>query len=1393
MNTLFQLLENPVAIYLGWVLVHSIWIGFVATILGAAATSFMSSRQAAARHNVLLAALLAILPAAILWHAISRPSPTLTAARSESLETKREPTTQESIAPINDIEGKPVLPVATGLGPGEVPAELSPESPEAVEHGVDRTVDREEANTSGLPSPVSLTVIVEPWLPAIVLGWLAGICLITTRTSLAWRRTRRDLLLGRSQPSEQVLDLAQRIRKTLGIRAVVRVFESSIAQVPASIGFLRPIVILPASLLTELSAMEIEAILAHELAHVRRADFLVNLMQVAFETLLFFHPAVWWLGSRIRWEREHACDDIALNVTNDRVGYAKALTETAAHAKRNASTLAMTADGGQSTHSRPFTARIRRIIAVDSVPGRFQPWGPLLLLGLLAALLVPFAAPTVPLQTPSPSPTPEITAAADPFVSGVVVNTDGAPIAGATVRLSRTPVPYLTRFEALAQTETDTDGQFRIVDVKVPQSGRPVPLKLIITAPNYGVHWDTISEPQQDVKISLQPQAAFTGKLILSGKPVSNASIRVLHVMSIEALKDIDIQAGSFPSRHKAYIDLEGLRVPILTKSDADGKFVLDQIPPNVGFAFQVDHPSVAKLVYFGTTSAEKIDDIRAGYWVFPPRDRSAEDIVTQRSHATLTPVHKNQATIDLTQGATLRVQIVDSKTKDPLPKVRIEVRGSGLSYHKAIRQIRSDDEGWCEIPQCRPGSQINVTNVPLQYSELDRTKFAQREQRVYLTTMFKIAIKPEGPQEYELALDRGAILTGNIVEERGGAAVAEVGVRYVSITVDDDHQPYYGSTKSAADGRYVLVVPLGEGELRCNTAPRGFEFDRKKVLAKPDLKEAAISEINIRLKRLAPMVFAFEDAKGRPVKVTSDFRAYSSSSSYSNFPITTDADGKFDGSSAIRGGSTVKRIQFIARSVDGNLAAYVFEEDVEALRKQQGTTVKMRPVASVRGQLVDEETQKPIAGGSVRLSVQYDAVSGQGVAAKQTDDQGGFEFAGLVPGMTYSIGAGAENYHAKNSIKTRFVAEPSTAHPIKVALAPKAESRAKMARELSRLKAPSVQGLDGNQALNRLLSAYRQADKQYRADLKERKFKVDDIVDRREPLQIFVPAIVALGKQHAGTEVERKAFLWACRQSLTAGTMERYAKARADAAAMLIEKYANAPELSPHTSEVIYASPEWLAAATGLMKSTQRVTRAHATVAAAQIFARQYDDPRIGGQEKVRQRAIELFETVAADYSNVKYGDRTLADVAKDRLYGLKNLPIGAIAPDIVGQDLDGKPMKLSDFRGKVVVIHHWDGTANEFAKMKRLADRHRSKPLVIVGLNTNNSATKAKAAMEGKSSIRSWHDPKRLIMRKWGLGVPNTQVIGHDGKLIYKGQRRSYGSVEDAVDDALERLAEE
>lgn len=111
----------------------------------------------------------------------------------------------------------------------------------------------------------------------------------------------------------------------LGIRRPVQLLESALAKTPMALGWLKPVVLLPVGAVNHLSSAQVEAILAHELAHILRHDYLLNLLQSVVEILFYFNPAVWWVSSHVRTERENCCDDIAVRLCGNSLAYAKAL------------------------------------------------------------------------------------------------------------------------------------------------------------------------------------------------------------------------------------------------------------------------------------------------------------------------------------------------------------------------------------------------------------------------------------------------------------------------------------------------------------------------------------------------------------------------------------------------------------------------------------------------------------------------------------------------------------------------------------------------------------------------------------------------------------------------------------------------------------------------------------------------------------------------------------------------------------------------------------------------------------------------------------------------------------------------------------------------------------
>jgi beta-lactamase regulating signal transducer with metallopeptidase domain len=273
------------------------------------------------------------------------------------------------------------------------------------------------------------------FLPWLDVAWLLGVALLSTRTIGGWRliqRLRRSSLVAAPEAvSANFLRLCER----LGITRQVSLRISQHIQGPLAIGIVRSLVILPASALMALSPEQLEAVLAHELAHVRRADYLWNLIQTMIETLFFFHPAVWWLGSRLRQQRELCCDDVAVESCADPLVYATALLRLEER-RRQQLNLAMALDG-----HRPWSGlrvRIARILGeADGEKGRHDlvpiPLAAICAVFLLVVLPVPQlfaglretmrtqaeapAASAAPAPTPAPAPAPDPAPASTPSPS----------------------------------------------------------------------------------------------------------------------------------------------------------------------------------------------------------------------------------------------------------------------------------------------------------------------------------------------------------------------------------------------------------------------------------------------------------------------------------------------------------------------------------------------------------------------------------------------------------------------------------------------------------------------------------------------------------------------------------------------------------------------------------------------------------------------------------------------------------------------------------------------------------------------------------------------------------------------------------------------------------------
>lgn len=198
------------------------------------------------------------------------------------------------------------------------------------------------AGTSGaehleepLPPPTPTPLAGETtWTRLLVAFWGAGVVLLCIRLAGAWIVLKRLVGGSRVATSVALHRALETLRVRAGVARSVRLLLSSRVPSPLTFGWLRPVIVLPYSAVTGLPIQQLEAVLAHEIAHIQRHDYLIGVLQTLIETLLFYHPAVWWTSRTIRQEREHCCDEVAVTLFwGDAHGYAHALLalETSRH------------------------------------------------------------------------------------------------------------------------------------------------------------------------------------------------------------------------------------------------------------------------------------------------------------------------------------------------------------------------------------------------------------------------------------------------------------------------------------------------------------------------------------------------------------------------------------------------------------------------------------------------------------------------------------------------------------------------------------------------------------------------------------------------------------------------------------------------------------------------------------------------------------------------------------------------------------------------------------------------------------------------------------------------------------------------------------------------------
>jgi beta-lactamase regulating signal transducer with metallopeptidase domain len=235
-----------------------------------------------------------------------------------------------------------------------------------------RTSPTAQAQQSAVAAPLQEALLnqLRSAAPAIAIVYLAGVLMMLVRLAAALSGGQRLTSLGQPVTDQSVLDVLATEAERLILKALPMIAYCERVAVPVVVGVLKPVILLPAAMMSGLSSQELAAVLSHELAHVKRFDHVLIVVQRFLEAVLFFHPAVWWLGRRIDDLREHACDDLVIQGGTDRIEYARSLLRVAELRVRDdarAGQLAQLAvDGGDPSKLRQ---RIQRIVQSNDETG----------------------------------------------------------------------------------------------------------------------------------------------------------------------------------------------------------------------------------------------------------------------------------------------------------------------------------------------------------------------------------------------------------------------------------------------------------------------------------------------------------------------------------------------------------------------------------------------------------------------------------------------------------------------------------------------------------------------------------------------------------------------------------------------------------------------------------------------------------------------------------------------------------------------------------------------------------------------------------------------------------------------------------------------------------------